>query len=1141
MTAALFGADELEPRESRAGFRLQRLEVLNWGTFDQSVWALGLDGATGLLTGDIGSGKSTLVDAITTLLLPSGRIAYNKAAGAESRERTLVSYVRGHYKSERNEETGISRPVALRPGNTYSVILGVFANEALDSTVSLAQVFWLREGEQQAQRVFLTADRGLHVAEDLSGFGAESADVRKRLRTLGHVHDSFKAYGTDFRRRLGIESEQAMELFHQTVSMKSVGDLNDFVRDHMLEPFDSDQWVAQLIEHFDNLTKAHEAVSRARAQLAQLDPLLADCDAYDQHVGRAHHLTTLRHALPSALDEIRADLLEDSIRSWQASMDSLRGDHHRLSEALRAHRERQTQLVLQRAGYGGDRLEQIAKERRSAEVQRETRYSRHREVTALLQRLGLEPVDSPTTLAARLTLATGRMDALDADDAELQAARDRAAVGREKLEEAAGEVNAELLSLQQRRTNIPRRSQELRSAMCEELGINLDLVPFAGELLQVRPEHGEWEGVAERVLRGFALSLLVPNEQYNSVASWINGRHLGARIVYYRVGANTVRRPDRSDTGLLLCDTVEISTDTPHFAWLEAELAHRGDQVCATTLEEFRRSDRAVTAQGQVKGIGGRHEKDDRHRIDDRAQWVLGWSNQGKIDLLLARAGELQRDLAKASTLRGELEARDRDLRARRGDLEALRRVTDFTELDYQSSVNLVASLDAETRQIEAASDALRGIGEALDDIERLIAECDRERSDVQDRIGHARTKAEDHTASLERIRSSLSAPDAVLLDPVREQLRARLGALPTDLGAVDALQQAHREQLDRELEETERQQRLALARGVKRMGQFRADYPLETQEVDAAIESAEEFRSLHARISKDDLPRFEAQFKDYLNTNTIRDVASFFAQLNMQVSLINERIDTINESLTGIDYNPGRYIRLDGQRTSNQDVRAFISDLRACTEGALADETEQYGEAKFLQVKRLIERFKGREGLTELDRTWTRRVTDVRNWFTFSASERWRTDDTEHETYTDSGGKSGGQKEKLAYTILAASLAYQFKLDWGSFRSKTFRFVVIDEAFGRGSDESTRFALSLFERLGLQLLIVTPLQKIHVIEPFVSAVGYVSNTSGSSSHLQTLTIEEYHHRKAIHDRLAITEIPVVDIDAAHDHAGGAA
>ena len=55
------------------------------------------------------------------------------------------------------------------------------------------------------------------------------------------MHDGFPEYGKDFRRRLGIESEQAMELFHQTVSMKSVGNLTDFVREHMLEPFDARQ------------------------------------------------------------------------------------------------------------------------------------------------------------------------------------------------------------------------------------------------------------------------------------------------------------------------------------------------------------------------------------------------------------------------------------------------------------------------------------------------------------------------------------------------------------------------------------------------------------------------------------------------------------------------------------------------------------------------------------------------------------------------------------------------------------------------------------------------------------------------------------------------------------------------------------
>jgi uncharacterized protein YPO0396 len=302
-------------------------------------------------------------------------------------------------------------------------------------------------------------------------------------------------------------------------------------------------------------------------------------------------------------------------------------------------------------------------------------------------------------------------------------------------------------------------------------------------------------------------------------------------------------------------------------------------------------------------------------------------------------------------------------------------------------------------------------------------------------------------------------------------------------------------------------------------MSAFRQRYPLDTADFDNSVLSASEYRGLYRRLVDDDLPRFETQFKDYLNTNTIRDIAGFQAQLNKQLDLIKDRVNTINDSLLGVDYNPGRYIRLEHHPTPNTDIREFREELRACTDSTVSgDESDQYSEQKFLQVKRIIERFQGREGQTEVDRAWARKVTDVRNWFLFSASERWREDDSEHETYTDSGGKSGGQKEKLAYTILAASLAYQFKLEWGAVRSKAFRFVVIDEAFGRGSDESTRYALELFRRLGLQLLIVTPLQKIHVIEPYVSGVGYVDNTKeGNYSRLQSMTIEEYQERRVAH------------------------
>jgi len=1121
---ALFGTVELEDPDSPAlpGYRLDRLEVLNWGTFDKRVWPLHLRGANALLTGDIGSGKSTIVDAITTLLLPANKISYNKAAGAQIRERSLRSYVLGYHKSERSEASGASRPVGLRRGNSFSVILGVFTNLALSSAVTLAQVFWLRDGHQgQPDRFFVSADGDLGISTDFADFGSEINELRKRLRRRGaRVYDHFPEYGKDFRRRLGIESDQAMDLFHQTVSMKSVGDLNEFVRIHMLEPFDAADWIARLVDHFDDLTKAHEAVLNAQRQLADLQPLLADCDAHDSLGAQIASLADQRAALRFYCAQGKAQLLTAQIAGFQAAIADHGRERDEVKERLRDLRERGSRLELERAGHGGDRIAVIERQVADDTATRETRHKKFTRYNELLADAGLDGVSVAEQFAARRQQAAGERDKADEARADLQNRLTEVAVEASGIAKDVQEISSELSSLKDRQSNIPRRSLEVRALLCRELHLSEAALPFAGELIQVRPEAAEWEGAAERVLRGFGLSLLVRSDQYAAVSDWINEHHLGARVVYYRVPAavGTAGEPGPASTDRQLFSKLEIN-QTPFAAWLERELSQRAGYECVETMEEFRRAARAVTRSGQVKGAGGRHEKNDSTRIDDRRSYVLGWSNEQKIDALLRDAARLHERQNTVAAARKALQASLHDSDGRLATLDKLVEFADFTELDWQALVNRIAALTQEKRQLEQASRELSRLNRELEEVATQIAGSEQDREAAHSKLVTAEKdlgSAEDFLADAQRTLAESPCEGARAFFPQLTRLAG--DPLPATLAGYGQLADDVRVKLTDRIEARTKSQTSLGNRVVTQMAGFRAKYPLETVDFDNSLLAAGEYRALRDRLTKDDLPRFEAEFKEYLNTNTIRDIAGFHSQLSKQVELIRERIATINQSLVGIDYNLGRYIRLEEQRTPNVEIRDFTTDLRRCTDDSLsADDSDQYSEQKFLQVKQIIERFKGREGQTEADRAWARRVTDVRNWFVFSASERWREDDTEHENYTDSGGKSGGQKEKLAYTILAASLAYQFKLDWGSARSKTFRFVVIDEAFGRGSDESTRYALALFRRLGLQLLIVTPLQKIHVIEPFVSAVGFVDNLGGSYSRLQSLTIEEYRELQLAH------------------------
>ncbi|HKT56565.1 MAG TPA: SbcC/MukB-like Walker B domain-containing protein, partial [Microbacterium sp.] len=485
-----------------------------------------------------------------------------------------------------------------------------------------------------------------------------------------------------------------------------------------------------------------------------------------------------------------------------------------------------------------------------------------------------------------------------------------------------------------------------------------------------------------------------------------------------------------------------------------------------------------------------------------------------------ALRGELESHDAALADIERQLTAIDADAAALAGRahaLAALEQYPNWPALDVMTAAAQLATLEGERQTLIAGSSRLAAIDEQL---AGLDAEDERLRNEYEDaisRISALRTTREGLEARRDRERDTLAALDERMLGRARAlyvRLSERAGRRDIrTIEGCDRLAQTLVTGLNSGIDAAQREMNGYTTSIQQQMAEFLRKWPALRDEMDADIRAIDEFRALHDRVQRDDLPRFESEFRHQLKTNAVRELVGFHAWLRKQADEIRLRIETINQALRAIDYNPGRIIVLTAEPTVNQDVRQFRADLRDATSDALAAEGGD-PERQFTEIRALIERLKGREGHADSDRAWTRRVTDVRTWFTFAASEQDRETGEEFEHYTDSDGKSGGQKEKLAYTILAASLAYQFKLQWGAAASRDFRFVVIDEAFGRGSDASTRYALELFAKLGLQLLIVTPLQKVHVIEPYVRAIGFVDNPTGAASRVQTLSIEEFREQQ---------------------------
>lgn len=1107
-----------ESDDRLAGFRLKRLEVLNWGTFDQRVWTLELDGKNSLLTGDIGSGKSTLVDAVTTLLVPAQRVAYNKAAGGDTRERTLRSYVLGHYKSERAEVGGSAKPVALRDYNSYSVILAVFHNSGFGKTVTLAQVFWLKDGQGQPTRFYVGCERQLSIKRDFGGFGRDIANLKKRLRGEEmKIFESFPPYGAWFRRRFGIENEQALELFHQTVSLKSVGNLTGFVRTHMLEPFEVASRIDALIGHFDDLNRAHEAVLKAKDQVERLEPLVADCDRYGELEQAVRQLRGCRDALRPWFAGLKLELLGQRLGRLEEELKRHNARIEGLVEERRLLQGRERELRRSIAENGGDRIERIGEEIRRCEAELQRKRRRFERYAELMEALAMYAADSVGAFLVQRKKCTAMLEEEAAGEARVQNELNEAGVEFRLKREEHDRLQTEIRGLKARRSNIDEKQVAIRRTLCRDLGFAENDMPFIGELIRVREEERDWEGAAERLLRSFGLSLLVPEKHYSQVAGWVDENNLKGRLVYYRVRpARMAELPQLHPDSMV--HKLAVKPDSPFFSWLESEVYRRFDLACCSRPEQFRRETRAITRAGQIKARGERHEKDDRHRLDDRSRYVLGWSNEAKIAALADKARLLEAQLAGTGAEIARLQDLQKTAKFRLEMLSKLDEYHDFIEMDWQPSAVKIAGLKDERDRLEAASDILKLLTDQLQATEEKLRKIEQQLELNRNVCAKTEQKITDVTTLQQQTREVVDTAQPehtghfILLGTLREEA---LGEQQLSVESCDNREREMRDWLQVRIDNEDRKIARLRDRIIDAMRTYSTIYDLETREVDVSVEAAADYRTMLLQLQADDLPRFEMRFKELLNENTIREVANFQSQLARERETIKERIGRINESLTRIDYNPGRYIVLEAAPVIDADVRVFREELLACTEGSLTGSDDaQYSEAKFLQVRRIIERFRGREGRSELDRRWTAKVTDVRNWFAFAASERWREDESEFEHYTDSGGKSGGQKEKLAYTVLAASLAYQFGLEWGAVRSRSFRFVVIDEAFGRGSDESAQYGLQLFAQLNLQLLIVTPLQKIHVIEPFVSGVGFVHNADGQASTLRNLTIEEYRQEK---------------------------
>ncbi len=1094
----------LNSNEKKRGFRLESIELYNWGTFNKKIYKLQIEGENGLLTGDIGSGKSTVVDAITTLLVPHQKITYNKAAGSTAKERTLYSYIVGEYKNSVDEDSGTSKAIALRDGKNYTVLLARFENSYSNEVVTVAQFFWLTQGTRQPNKMFIVSSEILSIQENFIKFNTIKT-LKKELKTIKEtdVYNSFKEYSQQFRRKVKIQSEQAMNLFYQTVSMKSVGNLTSFVRSHMLESGSIDDKVDELCHNFNELNHTHNTVLRAKKQMEMLKPIVSDSSKYSVNLKTKKSKENLRELLSGYFAQNKVTLIDKRLSSLDIEKEKLNSkirDNNQLLEELE---ESRFELKDELNRSGGDKIIGISKDIIRLDRVRDSRKRVHENYHKFSKILNLPTVSTQHTFLMNLNRVKEQMEQVEEKKEQLnieKSLQERVISDKEQHQQS---LSVEISFLEKRKSNIPKQNSDIRDQIASELNIEL---PFVGELLRVNDKA--WEGAIERVLRPFALSLLVDEINYAKVSRYIDKTNLKGRIVYLRVmKSKKLSLPQLVENSVV--EKIDILHDTPFYEWLEKELYSRFDYSCVENMTEFRRFKRALTQNGQIKSSLVRHEKDDRFRVEDKRRYVLGWENKEKLVALKSDMKRIESALAplfkELKTVMNQLQ----EIEHARDTLRDLLHFEDFEQIDWYSIAKKIEELKEQKEELESSSDIIKTLESSLKKVEEEHRKKRQELNQLHQKQGKIASDIEKFKSEKEES-LELYASQKVRLNKYILELTTYLKSeniVKLELHTIKKDEQRIRELIQKEIDSLSKKIDRVTQKITSNMQNYIKEFPTFTKDVDASTHSIGEFEKMFNTLKKDDLPKYEKKFKKLFREGTIQHFLSLKTRLEEEENAISKKIDLINNSLKSIEYSTGTYIELSMSKTIDSDIREFKEDLREALSGIVGGD-DSYDERKFLQVKKIIERFNGRVNLVDVDKKWRKKVTDVRNWFSFGANENYLGDGSLKEYYSDSSGKSGGQKEKLAYTVLASSIAFAYGLEENS--SKSFRFVMIDEAFGKGSDDSTKYGLELFKKLNLQLLVITPIQKINIIEPYISTIHFVHNQDGMDSSVIGLSIEEY-------------------------------
>lgn len=1062
---------------------LQTLELFNWGGFG-GMHKADIDAQGSAIIGPTGSGKTTLVDALMTLLTANPKYNLASTGGHES-DRDLVSYVRG---VSGPGDGGEGRSHIARPGKTVTGLVATLSNG--DSLVRIGALLWfdstsMSPSDMKKLWLFSTApehtlQRWLTLQQE---GGMRALRQQDKTDTGIWTYPSKKGFLARLRDFFEVR-DNAFNLLNRAAGLKQLNSIDEIFRELVLDDNAQFQRAREVADSFDDLTAIHEELEIARRQQRSLEPISTGWEKYQRNQTQLDDQETLSRVLPVWFGEQAHRLWKGEVerlqqRSQQAEAELVTAEEQHAHQLQSC--ERLNEAYLRLGGADIQTLEALVREkhanlercqRHAAEYQRLAHY------LAFDDGIGREAVATNQMLAAEQL-----QHAQQALEAAKQAAFEQGSQ-RYQIEREGRELQDELAEVKARPgSNIPGRFQQFRALLADALELTEDDLPFVAELVQVKESEQAWRGAIERAIGSHRLRILVPPDVSRQALSWINSRHNALHVRIFEVAPAQGQARFFEDGFTRKLDYKEH----PYRDALKKLLAGL-DRHCVASPEALRETPHAMTVEGLVSGKARFFDKQDQKRLSD--DWQTGFDNRDRLAALSAQITQVQERLHSAKAAEQQAKAAQFELEQQVVSLTSLVELdyaqinTPHAEREWQQQRDKLAALTAPDSEAASAKRQWEEARVALEERERQKQHAMKNSLQLNNRLEAAQ---KEQKSAFRRAEAGLKEAERTLAN--------------THFSALDLQQLANVDELERQAA-AELQQQLTTLRAtqsrlekelVKAMSDAKQQDRGALSEVGRELDDVPDYLARLKVLTDEALPEKQKRFQAYLTDSSDQGVSQLLATIDGEVERIEERLEDLNNTLQRVDFQRGRYLQLVANKVVHENLRTFT---RANTALASSRFVEDGGESQYKALQHIITLLRD---ACERQRTLgARALLDPRFRLEFKVAVIDRADGHVIEIRSGSQGGSGGEKEIIASYVLTASLSYALCPD-GSARP-LFGTIVLDEAFSRSSNAVAGRIIAALKEFHLHALFITPNKEMRLLRKHTRSAVVVHRRGTASS-----------------------------------------